>query len=123
MRGLFKSRSSKESESLNANDKWLSFDGDFSNFQALLNSKQTFFIFKHSYSCSISSVAKSRIDSTVSKIELPVYLIDVIGDRPLSLKIADALKVEHQSPQLIKVVDGLAVENCSHLIISASKLN
>lgn len=122
MRGLFKSRSSKESESLKNANKWLSFDGDFAGFETALKEKAVFYIFKHSFTCSISSVAKSRIESTVNSIDTPVYLINVIEERPMSLKIADALSVEHQSPQLIKIENAVATENCSHLLISASKL-
>lgn len=73
-------------------------------------------IFKHSYRCGTSSLAKSRLEkSDPGKISF--HLLDVIGSRPLSLQVADSLGVWHESPQVIVVKDGKAVYDESHIAI------
>jgi len=78
-------------------------------------------IFKHSTRCSISSMAKSRLENDWDLQEevTPVYL-DLISYREISNEIADRLKVMHQSPQIILVKNGLVVHHASHNQISVS---
>lgn len=40
--------------------------------------------------------------------------IDVIGQRSMSMAIADSLGVQHESPQLLMVRDGKVVAHGSH---------
>lgn len=121
MRSLFKSRSSKESESVSNDSAWLLLASE-EQFVQLVNSNEPFFIFKHSPRCSISVVAKSRIDKQAVKNDVPVYLIDVIEQRELSQHVAQHFGVQHQSPQLIKIENGKSVFDSSHLSISPSQL-
>lgn len=81
-------------------------------------------IFKHSNRCSISSMAKSRFERKYDfgAEVLDVYLIDVIGDRPISLAIADHFDVEHQSPQVLLIDKGQCIYNDSHNGISIDSL-
>lgn len=121
MRGLFKSRSSKESKSLDSASSWLLIESE-SQFTEILNSDAPFFIFKHSPRCSISLVAKNRIEKQALSNDVPVYLIDVVSQRALSQFVASELNVVHQSPQLIKVVNRKAIFEASHMSISSSQL-
>ncbi len=121
MRGLFKSRSSKESESLGSANSWLIIESE-SQFNEILDSNVPFFIFKHSPRCSISLVAKNRIEKQALSNAVQVYMIDVVSQRPLSQFVAAKLDVVHQSPQLIKVVEGKTEFDASHMSISASQL-
>lgn len=120
MRGLFKSRSSKESESVNSTS-WLLLESE-SQFTDLVNSGVLFFVFKHSPRCSISVVAKNRIESQAISGSVPVYLVDVVAQRELSQFVAAQLAVQHQSPQLIKVDGGKSVFDASHMSITAAQL-
>ena len=80
-----------------------------------------FILFKHSTRCSISSMAKSRMErSTFAGV--PVFLVSLIEHRQLSNYIADTLGVEHQSPQAIVVKNGIAVFDESHTAIDANEL-
>jgi bacillithiol system protein YtxJ len=45
--------------------------------------------------------------------------VDVIGQRPLSQRIAADLQVHHESPQLILVKHGQAVAQVSHDSVTA----
>ena len=82
-------------------------------------------IFKHSTSCSISSMAKMRIESKWSEItkEVDLYYLDLLSFRDLSNKIADSFSVYHESPQIILIKDGEAEYDSSHFDISVDELN
>ena len=81
-------------------------------------------LFKHSTRCSISSMAKSRIESNWSKLfsDFPIYYLDLIAHRNISNSIANDLGVEHQSPQIIVVKNGQAIYDTSHGGIDANNL-
>ncbi|WP_294234557.1 monothiol bacilliredoxin BrxC family protein, partial [uncultured Chryseobacterium sp.] len=51
-----------------------------------------------------------------------LYYLDLLAYRPLSNRIADDLGVTHQSPQLIVIENGKAVNNASHQNISVDQL-
>ncbi|MFN7117191.1 MAG: bacillithiol system redox-active protein YtxJ [Saprospiraceae bacterium] len=81
-------------------------------------------IFKHSTRCSVSAVAKYRLDSdwNFAEREVDVFLVDVIAHRDLSQQIASKLGVYHESPQLLLIRDGECVYDASHLDISVADL-
>ena len=54
--------------------------------------------------------------------EIPVYLIDVIGQRPLSREIAVRLGVQHESPQTILIRGGAVRWHASHYEVTAEAL-
>lgn len=77
-------------------------------------------LFKHSTRCSISSAALNRVSQWIEEVEskgVPVYYLDLIQFREVSNEIASQLGVHHESPQLIWVVDGAAVQDTSHFDI------
>ena len=81
-------------------------------------------IFKHSTRCSISSVAKARLDNGWDfKEDLPTYLIDLIQYRSLSNLIAEKFNIAHESPQLLLIKDGECVYHNSHMNISVRDLH
>ncbi len=77
-------------------------------------------IFKHSTRCSISSMAKSRLERNwdIPADKLDIYYLDLIQYRPTSNKIAELTEVQHQSPQVIVLNKGKAIYNASHNQIS-----
>lgn len=78
-------------------------------------------IFKHSTRCSISSVAKMRLSSSWNfDNDLPIYYLDLLSYRNLSNLIAQKFNVEHQSPQLIVLLNGESIYHNSHLSISVN---
>ena len=81
-------------------------------------------IFKHSTRCSISSMAKSRLERNwdIAKDDLDIYYLDLIQYRSTSNKIAELTGVHHQSPQIILMKGGKAVYHASHSSISAEDL-
>ena len=72
-------------------------------------------IFKHSVSCGISWGAKHRLEKDWDiQDELDFHYLDLISHRSVSNAVAEKLGVVHQSPQLIIVKDGRAVQKVSH---------
>ena len=54
--------------------------------------------------------------------EVPVYLVDVLGQRPLSQRIAAALSIRHESPQVIVLQAGKPLWHASHYDVTADTL-
>lgn len=78
------------------------------------SSNETVGIFKHSTRCSISSMAKSRIETNFSDQSPSLYLLDLITYRSVSNEIAERFGIRHESPQIILIRNGKAVYNASH---------
>ena len=70
-------------------------------------------IFKHSTRCSISSMAKGRLDSHEFD-NVPVYYLDLIAHRDISNQIAERFSVHHESPQILLIRNGECVYAESH---------
>ena len=73
-------------------------------------------LFKHSTRCSISSMAKGRLERSWSFPEKDVtpYYLDLIKYRAVSNEIADLFHVRHESPQLLLMKNGEVVFHTSH---------
>jgi bacillithiol system protein YtxJ len=79
-------------------------------------------IFKHSTRCSISSMAKSRLDRSAGIDEADVYYLDLIAHRNLSNKIAEVFKVYHESPQVLVIKNGDCIYDESHMGININEI-
>lgn len=81
-------------------------------------------IFKHSTSCFISKTVLKNFEKEVENSEQPVnvYYLDLLAHRPVSNKIATDFEIRHESPQLIVIENGKAVNNASHQEISLSQI-
>ena len=82
-------------------------------------------IFKHSTRCSISSMAKFRLedDWDFPETELVPYYLDLIAFRKISAEIADRFSVHHESPQVLLIRNGSCTYDASHLDISVGELH
>ena len=79
-------------------------------------------IFKHSTRCSISIMAKSRMDSEWNLENVEPWYLDLLSYRNVSNAVASQLGVNHESPQAILLKDGVVVFDCSHNAISIRRL-
>jgi bacillithiol system protein YtxJ len=79
-------------------------------------------IFKHSTRCSVSSVAKGRLDRSNKPDNIDFYFLDLIRYRNISNKVAEVFKVHHESPQVLVVRNGECVYDESHLGIDISDI-
>lgn len=71
-------------------------------------------IFKHSTRCSISSIAKNRLERSESIPDAVFYYLDLIRHRSLSEAVAEAFAVYHESPQVLVIRNGECVYDESH---------
>lgn len=72
-------------------------------------------ILKHSTRCSISSMAKNRIElywDNEDGIE-PIYL-DLLSYRDISNTLAEIFNVKHESPQVLLIKNGACIYHASH---------
>ncbi|MGB1242997.1 MAG: bacillithiol system redox-active protein YtxJ, partial [Chitinophagales bacterium] len=81
-------------------------------------------IFKHSIRCSISSMAKRRLERNwdIAEDTLTIYYLDLITFRSVSNKIVDVFEVQHESPQIILIKNGEVIFHTSHSDISVEGL-
>ena len=79
-------------------------------------------IFKHSTRCSISSMAKSRLERADQPEGIDFNYLDLIAHRDISTKIADDFDVEHASPQVLIIKDGKCIYDESHSAISMDEI-
>jgi bacillithiol system protein YtxJ len=71
-------------------------------------------VFKHSTRCSISSMAKARLDRAAAPEGLTFYYLDLIAYRALSNKVAEIYNIPHESPQLLLIRNGECIYDESH---------
>lgn len=81
-------------------------------------------LFKHSTRCSISSTALSRLERkwTDKDENIKPYYLDLINHRDVSNAVAHKFGVEHQSPQIMIIKDGMSVYDASHFDIDYQKI-
>lgn len=99
--------------------EWISLTSE-SQWKDLLNEKGPFVVFKHSTRCSISSMVKNRLERSWQDSS-PVYLLDLIALRSISNLIAEDLRIQHESPQVLVVKEGKCIYDASHTMISAEE--
>lgn len=87
-----------------------------------LSTQQPQVIFKHSTRCSISSVAKSRLEKAGAPDNANFHYLDLLSYRPLSNAIAEKFAVEHESPQILIIKDGKCVYTESHMGIDMDEI-
>lgn len=84
------------------------------------SAEQPVVIFKHSTSCSISAMAKSRLErqwADAGLADVKAYYLDLLRYRPISNQIAADFGVQHQSPQLLLIQNGACSYDASHMSI------
>ncbi|MBK8566902.1 MAG: bacillithiol system redox-active protein YtxJ [Saprospiraceae bacterium] len=81
-------------------------------------------IFKHSTRCSISFMAKHRLEAQwdFNATEIEPYYLDLISYRNVSNEIAERFQVYHESPQILLIKDGDCYHDASHLDISVEEI-
>lgn len=80
-------------------------------------------ILKHSTRCSISAMAKNRLELYWdAEIPLKAYYLDLLAHRDISNEIAARYHVAHQSPQIIVLKNGQRIFDASHNEIDYNQL-
>jgi bacillithiol system protein YtxJ len=79
-------------------------------------------IFKHSTRCSISAVAKGRLDRGTPPGNTDFHYLDLIRYRDISNKISEIFKVHHESPQVLIIRNGQCTYDESHMGINLKEI-
>ena len=80
-------------------------------------------LYKHSPLCGLCDIAIAEVNAFVdANPDVPVWMVDVISQRPMSQRLAAMLDVEHESPQVIMVRRGESVWNGSHRRVTRTRL-
>ena len=90
---------------------------NLSSLDDLINSsfENKVLLFKHSTRCSISSLAKSRIESAGDNKKIKnCYYLDLLAFRDLSNKISSDFNIKHESPQVLIIEQGKCIAHFSH---------
>lgn len=74
-------------------------------------------IFKHSTRCSISSMAKARLERSNQPANVDFYYLDLINYRIISNTLSELFDVWHESPQVLVIKNGKCVYDESHTAI------
>ncbi|MFT3795990.1 bacillithiol system redox-active protein YtxJ [Flavobacterium sp.] len=87
------------------------------------SSQKPAIIFKHSTRCGISRMTLRRFEQEFGlQDKVTPYFLDLLAHRDVSDAISQQFYVQHQSPQLLLIVDGKCVYNESHEGIDAAEL-
>ena len=127
--GLFKNLFGKVKEEAKKEEKKLPWRPLVSVHQleeiAEKSKLKTQLIFKHSTSCGISRMVLNTFNSSYdfSKDQFDLYYLDLHRNREVSNETGYKFQVMHQSPQLLVIRNGVAVEHSSHGGINAIDLN
>ncbi len=80
-------------------------------------------VYKHSSLCELCDTAIAEVEAfSDANPDAPVWMVDVIGQRPLSQRIEAMLGIRHESPQVIVLQRGEPVWNASHRRVTRSRL-
>lgn len=80
-------------------------------------------ILKHSTRCSISAMAKNRLELYWDpEVRIKPYYLDLLSYRTISDEIATRYKVVHQSPQVLLFKNGHCFFDASHNEIDYNKI-
>ena len=80
-------------------------------------------IFKHSEICPVSGLALQEVTALAdAHPDLSIHLIDVLSQRPLSNRVAEALAVRHESPQALLVRHGEVIWHASHFGVMRERM-
>ncbi|MBX2906573.1 MAG: bacillithiol system redox-active protein YtxJ [Taibaiella sp.] len=71
-------------------------------------------VFKHSTRCSLSIMAKNRLDKMEPDGAADYFYLDLLRFRNLSNKIAEDFSVHHESPQVLLIKNGECIYEESH---------
>lgn len=73
-------------------------------------------IFKHSTTCGISRMVLNMFNQSYSLTEnqMDLYYLDLHSYRAVSNAVAQKFNVQHQSPQLLIIKNGVLVRHASH---------
>jgi bacillithiol system protein YtxJ len=118
--GFFSTKSTKSETAV----QWINLT-DLGQLQHIISesSSKPVVIFKHSTRCSVSRMALKQFESEFeASIKTENYFLDLLNHRDISNQIENIFNIEHQSPQLLLIKNGVCTYHVSHSDIDALAL-
>lgn len=81
----------------------------------LLSQERPVVIFKHSTRCSISDIAKGRLERAGDQEGISFYYLDLLKYREISKAVSERFAVHHESPQVLLIRNGECIYDESHM--------
>lgn len=106
-----------KSNEISSNLDWILLTNETHVDEIKVISKQkNVLIFKHSTRCIISRTVLKNFENefNLQDYSFEIYLLDLLNYRSISNKIALDFEVQHQSPQLLVIKNGICIYNASH---------
>jgi len=79
-------------------------------------------LFKHSTTCSISVMAKLRLEDAWDLTGIDAYYLDLKAYRHISDAIAKRFAIHHESPQILLIRKGECIYDGSHFDVSVAEI-
>jgi bacillithiol system protein YtxJ len=81
-------------------------------------------IFKHSTSCSISSMALSRFERHWKSVGVKVdpFFLNLLKFRAVSNYVSSRFNITHESPQVLLIKEGKCIYHASHNAIDVEEI-
>ena len=68
-------------------------------------------------------MALNRLETKwTDTVQIPAYYLDLLSHRDISNEVATIFSVEHASPQVLLIKNGVCIYNASHSNISSSDI-
>jgi bacillithiol system protein YtxJ len=94
-----------------------------SAWDARLSGSPVAVLYKHSPTCGLSSMALDEVEAfSAQHPDVPIYMVDVLSQRPLSNEIEAILGIRHESPQAFVFHRGAVVWHGSHRRVQRAML-
>ena len=94
-----------------------------SELKNIIQSGELSILFKKSPICPVSHAAEREVESFIEQTpSIKSYVVDVIGQHPLSQEIAQETGIRHESPQVFLFKSGEKIWSGSHYKIKANEL-
>lgn len=78
---------------------------------------KTQIIYKHSTTCIISKMVYARLNNAKEALNADFYYLDLLAHRDISNAVAETFGVQHESPQVLVIKNGVCAFNESHTAI------
>lgn len=87
-----------------------------------LSQEKPVLIFKHSTTCSISRAVLDRLERNWKEENLKPFFIDLHAHRDVSNETAKLFQIQHESPQVLIIKNGVCSYHQSHMGITYNEI-
>lgn len=91
-------------------------------YNDIRNTADTYIIYKHSPTCSLSMKAMSEMKTVEEEKIIDIYILDVLNTWDLKYDIETDLEIRHESPQVLIFKNTKLIDHASHQSVTARRV-